>query len=129
MLDTPSSMEEKDVDTTQRVSARRDATKVMFHPTHPLTQSSTITTTITTTTIPATTAYYIILCPYMLLLYRCPLCRATPILVPYETNCGHVYCYTCLWNHSHPSSSAAAGCHVCRARITSCRPTTTTPNE
>ena len=26
----------------------------------------------------------------------CPLCQSQPILIPVQTNCGHLYCYACL---------------------------------
>mmetsp|Transcript_3185 Transcript_3185/g.4721 ORF Transcript_3185/g.4721 Transcript_3185/m.4721 type:complete len:282 (-) Transcript_3185:3791-4636(-) len=28
----------------------------------------------------------------------CTLCQDEPIVVPYAADCGHLYCYSCLWN-------------------------------
>lgn len=49
---------------------------------------------------------------------RCLLCGLDPMRIPCVTNCGHVFCYTCLWTataerHTH--------CYICGAAITSCR--------
>jgi hypothetical protein len=38
----------------------------------------------------------------------CPVCFTGRIHIPFQTNCGHVYCYMCLYDLSLVASSAAA---------------------
>ena len=54
---------------------------------------------------------------------RCPVCQSNqsnPIAIPYETDCGHIYCYTCLWT-DHVQHQER-NCRICHERIQSCRP-------
>jgi hypothetical protein len=50
---------------------------------------------------------------------RCEICNSQPIAVPFVTNCGHVYCYTCLWIAMAQSSSFC--CRHCAALVTESR--------
>lgn len=34
----------------------------------------------------------------------CPICRRVPSTIPVQTNCGHMYCYTCLYLHEQQHS-------------------------
>jgi hypothetical protein len=66
----------------------------------------------------------------------CPFCHLDHITVPYEMeNCGHVACYTCLWNyirlhhhrnHHHLRSGSSdqdpPTCPICDQDIQHCRP-------
>jgi hypothetical protein len=50
---------------------------------------------------------------------RCEICNSQPMVVPYVTNCGHMYCYTCLWIAMAQSSSFC--CRRCAAHVTESR--------
>jgi hypothetical protein len=55
----------------------------------------------------------------------CPICRGPNIVIPVETNCGHVYCYTCL--NSFMRQQARPACRTCGRIIV--RTKTHRPNE
>ena len=50
---------------------------------------------------------------------QCALCNAQPVIVPYVTNCNHLYCYTCLWTAMAQNSSFC--CRHCGRHVTTSR--------
>lgn len=52
----------------------------------------------------------------------CPICRTKDMAIPMETNCGHIYCYVCLYKASSrggSSNSSPFYCRECRQPVTS----------
>ena len=53
----------------------------------------------------------------------CAICSMDPVVIPYQTCCGHIYCYTCL---RHAIFEAAGSknykCEICGTKVTSSQP-------
>ena len=52
----------------------------------------------------------------------CSICSMDPILIPYQTQCGHLYCYVCLRNAIVEAGAMKYRCQMCGAKITSSQP-------
>jgi hypothetical protein len=52
--------------------------------------------------------------------YSCAICSLEPIVIPYKTSCGHVYCYTCL--KSALVDNFHYRCMVCGEKVVSNEP-------
>lgn len=51
--------------------------------------------------------------------YACPICMNNPVILPLETNCGHVFCSQCFSLYlNHTQSLHASQCPLCRSRVT-----------
>ena len=46
----------------------------------------------------------------------CPLCGLNPIVQPVRTNCGHWFCYTCLYQQQLQQASPLRQLHCCQCR-------------
>lgn len=53
---------------------------------------------------------------------RCAICKSDPIMVPFQTSCGHLYCYTCLFDEAVQTNMVY--CRVCSEVIRRARPLT-----
>jgi len=53
-------------------------------------------------------------------IYSCAICSLKPIVIPYKSSCGHMYCYTCL--RSALVDNSKYRCMVCGVKVTSSKP-------
>lgn len=53
-------------------------------------------------------------------IYSCAICSLKPIVIPYKTSCGHMYCYTCL--RSALVDNSQYRCMVCGVKVASSKP-------